>query len=112
MAQIKDLTRMCKYYNICQKCPLCSLCTGLSSSFRKDADEIDEIVDNWVKEHPVKTYAMDFFEKFPDAPKDGNGIPIICMRYIYAGKQLRECLESKVDCLECWNREIKENGSN
>ena len=103
MAQIKDLKRMCEYYDDCEDCPLHIKCTSPENF----SDDTDEIVDKWVEVHPAKTYAMDFFEKFPDAPKDSNGIPIICMRYIYAGKQLRECLESKVDCLECWNREIK-----
>lgn len=103
MAQIKDLTRMCKYYNICQKCPLRSLCTGLPSSFRKDEDEIDEIVDNWVKEHPTKTYAMDFFEKFPNALKVTDGRPEFCRAAIY-GDEI-ECPEG--GCDECWNQEMK-----
>ena len=103
MAQIKDLTRMCKYYNICQKCQLCSSCTGLPSSFRKDADEIDEIVDNWVKEHPAKTYMQDFFEKFPNAPKNNNGTPKICITTIYGDEF--ECLEG--GCKKCWNQEME-----
>lgn len=109
MAQIKDLMRVCRYYNTCQKCPLSSLCTGLPSSFRKDADEIDEIVDNWTKEHPVKTYAMDFFERFPNAPKEYDGIPVPCLTGIYGDdKRLKECaVEGHINCLECWNREMK-----
>ena len=105
MTQIKDLKRMCDFFGDCSKCELfepskvCGVCLF--------PDNIDEIVDKWVKEHPVKTYSMDFFEKFPNAPKDDNGTPIFCIRYIDADKQLRDCLENKVDCVKCWNQEMQ-----
>ena len=104
MAQIKDLKRMCAAHESCKECPLRCDC----SSPNDFSDNADEIVDKWVKEHPVKTYAMDFFEKFPNAPKDDNGTPIFCMRYIYADKKLRECLENNVNCSQCWNKEMEE----
>lgn len=107
MAEIKDLMKMCEFHSDCSKCELFEPFDTCGVSLLPD--NLDEIVDEWVKEHPVKTYAMDFFEKFPNAPKDDDGIPIPCMKYIYADKQFKECLESKVDCLKCWNQEMKEN---
>lgn len=65
MAQIKDLNRMCKFYEDCIECGCYNECRGCG--VYSLPDNLDEIVDNWVKEHPVKTYAMDFFEKFPNA---------------------------------------------
>lgn len=102
MAQIKDLKRMCEYYSDCEDCPLYINCTRPDNF----SDDTDEIVDNWVKEHPVKTYAMDFFEKFPNAPKGRVGEPKTCVNNIY-GIDIN-C--SEIDCVDCWKQEMKENG--
>ena len=99
MAQIKDLKRMCESYKSkCTDCPLCGRCCAFEIS--------DEIVDKWAEEHPVKTYAMDFFEKFPNAPKGKDGGPKPCIKDIYNNLDI-DC--SKSDCVDCWNQEMKEN---
>ena len=100
MASIKDLKRMCNYYNKCDVCPLGnSRCHYVVSSL---PDNTDNIVDKWVQEHPVKTYAMDFFEKFPNAPRSSDGIPQTCWKQVYGdGKYC-----SYDACTECWNREM------
>lgn len=104
MAQIKDLLRMCECYSDCKKCELCD---GYESCGVCDLpDNADEIVDKWVKEHPVKTYAMDFFEKFPNAPKDNIGLPKPCVKSVYGDLEMR-CKECS--CIECWNQKMKEN---
>lgn len=107
MATIKDLTRMCKSFkDNCDGCPLaengsCRICIE-----RYLPNNADEIVDKWVSEHPVKTYAMDFFEKFPNAPRGAEGSPKICPHQIYPEIDVDcRCPE---DCLKCWNQEMKE----
>ena len=100
MAQIKDLKRMCEYYSDCEDCPLYINCTRPDNF----SDDTDEIVDEWVKEHPIKTYAMDFFEKFPNAAKTDNGLPVCCWTHLYGYE-----VECRGECEECWNQEMKEN---
>lgn len=103
MASIKDLKRMCSAYHECEKCPMSKyLCAPEDLP-----DNADEIVDKWVAEHPVKTYAMDFFEKFPDAPKDFDGTPKTCWQYVYGDGQY--CAYDM--CTDCWNREMEENNN-
>ena len=51
MAQIKDLKRMCEAYNNCERCPLS--CKSYAPPYELP-DNSDEIVDKWVKQHPVK----------------------------------------------------------
>lgn len=106
MAQIKDLKRMCATYmdNDCYGCPL-ECFTSLPCDIPNNADEI---VDKWVKEHPVKTYAMDFFEKFPNAPKDIDGKPKTCIKTIYSDVCV-SCSFGAQSCTKCWDREMKEN---
>ena len=101
MAQIKDLKRMCSSHINCLKCELyvndCCRIFDLP-------DNIDEVVDKWVEEHPVKTYAMDFFEKFPNAPKDELGLPMPCVTSVYKDLEMK-CNECS--CSDCWNQEMK-----
>ena len=104
MAQIKNLKRMCNFHSDCSKCELFEPFDTCGVSFLPD--NIDEIVDKWVKEHPAKTYAMDFFEKFPNAPKSKDGLPTFCITNIYEDLKMKcdEC-----SCSDCWNEEMKEN---
>ena len=98
MAEIKDLKRMCAAYDNCLKCELYVGCDRIYNL----PDNVDEIVDKWVKEHPVKTYSMDFFEKFPNALKTESGRPDNCRNLIYGDKS-----GCNHECEECWNQEMK-----
>lgn len=105
MASIKDFKRMCDFYLHCSGCPIKSI---LTCSVYRLPDNADEIVDKWVQEHPAKTYAMDFFSKFPDAQRKATtGIPIPCIRVIYSEFYDKDCPVR--GCSECWNREMIEN---
>ena len=104
MARIKDLKRMCNFYSSCSKCRLFEQCNDNDCGVCFLPDNLDEIVDKWADEHPVKTYVMDFFEKFPNATKTDSGRPIYCRANFY-GDEL-EC--SEYGCEACWNQEMKE----
>lgn len=103
MATLKELKRMCDTYEDCSDCPFGNTCYGDNISALPD--NANEIIDDWVSKHPVKTYAMDFFEKFPNAPKGEKGTPKICPHQIYPEIDADyRCCE---DCLKCWNREME-----
>ena len=57
-------------------------------------------------EFEVPFTAMDFFEKFPNAPRSSDGIPQTCWGHVYGDG--RYCPSDA--CTECWNREMKEDG--
>ena len=100
MASIKDLKRMCNNYPKCENCPMSEYMCALVDL----PDNVDGIVDKWVAEHPAKTYAMDFFEKFPNAPKSVDGTPKACWQNVYGdGKYCAYDM-----CTDCWNREMEE----
>lgn len=103
---VKAKNRMTDICHInCKTCPLFSCNNGRHVTCEKLADDFPEdcvrIVEKWAKEHPLKTYAQDFFEKFPNAPRDRKGLPILCKKKIYGG----EC-SSK--CTNCWNLKMEE----
>lgn len=77
-------------------------------------EEAVQFAEKWAREHPEKkTYAEDFFEKFPKAePKyyDGRGkeqmIPIPCRQHCY-GVVGRKCNGIGCSCSACWNEEME-----
>lgn len=105
MATIYDFLRFtrehCKYV-MCADCPLSSdnnkpriTCYDF---MHQCTDEYNNYILKWIDEHPIKTYADDFFEHFPNASKHHNNYPIACRQHIYGG----EC--NIKTCLACWNQ--------
>lgn len=107
MASIKDLKRMCNTYDECKDCPLSTACSGYAPP-NTIQDNADEIVDKWVSEHPVKTYAMDFLKKFPNARLYGDKTPTACRDFIY-NNGCPKRINIVSDCADCWDMEMKED---
>ena len=117
---IKEFNRMvqlrengyCKI--LCNNCPISKAmdeingkydgCTGFMRLYPEKAVEI---VEQWAKENPVKTYRDDFFEKFPDAGiwKDGNPQTMWCN--VYNKGMCTQ--ERRITCGNCpmWDKEIE-----
>ena len=104
-----EFKRLCDSRTACEagaankeQCPLHSFCR---QSLTIRAEEIITAVENlqkWSDEHPKKTYAQDFLEKFPKAQSDSDGNPYVCRQTIYGG----ECPD--MECDECWNELMEE----
>lgn len=92
----------------CSDCALGQMKNGLGcfcGDFEmKDPEKAEEIVRQWEAKHPQKTYAQDFFEKHPKAPRDGCGNPKPCRIYLYGG----DCTYNG-DCTGCWNEPMEED---
>lgn len=69
-------------------------------------EKAEKIVKQWAKEHPAKTYAQDFYELHPNAPKDNYGTPAACRKYIYGAKDDYDCKTRH--CEACWNEPMEE----
>lgn len=101
-----EVGRLCSSRLACEavahdeRCPLYGFCELKYSKIHiKDAKKAIEILQKWSDEHPKKTYAQDFFEKFPNARSNSDGTPFVCRERIYGG----EC--PVLECDECWNKE-------
>lgn len=76
----------CKAVAHDEQCPLYDFCSLTHSKIcAKDAKKAIEILQKWSNEHPKKTYAQDFFEKFPKAQGNSDGTPFVCRKRIYGG---------------------------
>lgn len=104
------MTNECNAYS-CKDCKLglCYnrhelTCTELEHRYPEEAVAI---VEQWAKEHPVRTYKDVFLEKFPDAERQKNGIPYPCIIH-YFGRKVRPGDCESCSCTYCWNREVEE----
>ena len=112
-----ELKRLCDLHLTCgavahdEQCPLYDFCRLThSQTYVGEAKRAIENLQKWSDEHPKKTYAQDFFEKFPKAPKDKSAkseYPDACRNLIYGGGCPK--IESRIDCCyKCWNEPLND----
>lgn len=77
----KSMKRMCYSGEMCEKCPLYnnfsemgSVCDVLLHIKDEKASMVKSIVEQWSKDHPVKTRQSEFLKRFPNAKLDINGV--------------------------------------
>ena len=114
---LHELKRLCDSRDGCvanadnkERCPMFGICEdALTRICAEDVETAIETVQKWSDEHPKKTYAQDFFEKFPDAPKDEavkGKCPWACRIGIYGGGCPK--IDPEIDCCyECWNEPME-----
>lgn len=129
-ATIYDYNRLCSFYTNCIDCqlygftedncehpadhtPFSCVQLSLKDAYRDGRlDQLNSAILKWCDTHPIKTYADDFFEKFPDAVRSPNtDIPTMCVQHVYPGiieKFGEECPNNGTDtaCKICWKRKM------
>ena len=115
MEFIKARERMCNSYNSCAECPLrkeaCSRFFGISG------DKIVPIVEQWAKDHPIKTRQSVFLEQWPEAAIDEGGSIDICPADLVEGyrksSEGQSCIhvDNYTPCIDCrrefWMQEVE-----
>lgn len=94
-----------------EQCPLFVFCKHpVITRGAEYAKKLIEAIQKWSDEHPKKTYVQDFFEKFPNAPKDKSAkgeYPDACRNLIYGGGCPK--IELRIDCCyKCWNEPMND----
>ena len=89
---VKQLKRMCDYYVNCGDCPAgsyegCSSLNGIAN--------LVPIVEQWAKEHPVKTRQSEFLKQYPEAEIGDDGLLRIAPCQLNV--ELLQC-EAQKDC--------------
>lgn len=115
---LHELKRLCDSRDECvanaankEDCPMFGICKLMRSKISaKDAEKAIEIVQKWSDEHPKKTYAQDFLEKFPEAQRNWGGVPFVCRKRIYGGihSATSEGCDDTKACYRCWNKTMEE----
>lgn len=104
---LKAKSRMTKNCDIpCMECPFYLYIETSCKDFeRSHPEKAVELVEEWGKEHPEKTYLYIFKEKFPEIKsREENGVPrtrfgLICRNDMFGIEE--KC--AGVDCTSCWN---------
>ena len=114
---LHELKRLCDSRIDCvadatnkERCPMFGYCVDTPTKIDiEDATRVTEIVQNWSDKHPKKTYAQDFFKKFPKAQSDSDGTPFVCRKTIYGEVPPKdeEC-DRRGACKNCWNETMEE----
>lgn len=108
---VKQRNRMCNYYVNCSECPVgqYKVCTSIVG-----IPKLIPIVEQWAKEHPVKTRQSEFLKIFPEASMLNDEYLNICPAQISSECRDREtggCYDPGMDCGKCkhdfWLKEIE-----
>lgn len=93
---LKARSRMCND-NVCEgDCPLFYCC---NDRIDDNMVELVSIVEQWAKEHPVKTRQSEFLSQWPDAEIGDDGFPSVAPCQLY--KDMEEKNEDGVCCKNC-----------
>lgn len=114
----KSMKRMCYSGEMCEKCPLYnnfsemgSVCDVLLHIEDEEASKVKSIVEQWAKDHPVKTRQSEFLRMFPKAEMKDDYL-WMCPKYInYDYNPEENCHE--ISCSDCkrkfWLTEVTDN---
>ena len=93
---LKARSRMCND-NVCEgDCPLFYCC---NDRIDDNMVKLVSIVEQWAKEHPVKTRQSEFLKQWPDAEIGDDGYPSVAPCQLY--KDMEEKDENRVCCKNC-----------
>lgn len=107
----KERKRMCKSFRYsCDGCPLQGgPCTDINRMNDSDLERIVVKVEQWSKEHPLKTRQSVLLEQWPNCMMNEDGIVKICPRNL---DRMYVCdFSNSVDCTDCrhkfWMQEVE-----
>lgn len=93
---LKAFGRLCNNYPCGDNCPLIDSC---------DDESVDGYVrkvytvEQWAKEHPIKTRQSEFLAKYPEAEIGDDGYPSVAPCQLY--EDMKEKNEDVVCCKNC-----------
>lgn len=110
---LKTAYRMCDTYGReCDSCRARNACFSNPTDRRRNPEGVVAAVEQWGKDHPVKTRQSEFLERFPNAQMV-NIERTFCVAYFDSTKKCKENIPSDEQCIACrykfWNEEVTDN---
>lgn len=110
---MKERRRMCDYYSRCFEYPMADEPNcNIEEMSDEELENFVNAVEQWSKEHPLRTRLQDFLEKYPDAELHPDRRPLICCARLgyreYCGKGFGsdDCFSQ---CRDCWNMPVEDD---
>lgn len=111
----KTVNRICKNQSGCEKCTISKngMCMiGFDDDSTKSIEETVSKVEQWAKDHHVKTRQSELLKMFPNAKTDGGAI-IFCPRNFLPEGEGEAYCEKHEKCRDCrkdyWLAEVTDN---
>ena len=105
----KQFARYCSS-SYCGACNIVDYCKTKTKDGR-DAEKIVREIEQWAKDHPVKTRQSEFLKMFPNAQMV-NIEHTFCIAHFDSTKVCKESNPSNEKCIACryrfWNEEVSE----
>lgn len=115
---IKEINRLCEAQEDCKDCPLIghacdvNMATIMSCYNIESVQKMVQIVEQWAKDHPVKTRQSEMQKIFPDV-RIASGAIYLCPRYFLPKEARDEYCKKHETCEECrkdyWLTEVTDN---
>lgn len=102
---LKNHYRMCTSSSECDECKAFKCCS-FGSLKPSNPEELVKVVEEWAKEHPVKTRQSEFLKDFPNALKYDDGSLLICPKNVDASLICRGT-SCKICSNKYWSQEIE-----
>ena len=109
---LNEGTRMCNSYEVCVGCPMEQ--TDDCCMVKMNLKQMISIVEQWIKEHPVKTRQSEFLKQWPDAEIGDDGHPSVDPCQLHkemTNVEVHDGYCNKYGCDECrrdfWLKEIE-----
>ena len=108
---LMERRRMCDSYRHCDGCPLeGGKCVVSDVAFDEDYKRIIAAVDQWSKEHPIKTRQSVFLKQWPDAKVFVDGVIDLCPQELNSHYPCQST-DYKMRCQTCrrefWMKEVE-----
>lgn len=109
---VKTQYRLCRSKDNCSECPLQDKENrGCIMDTIEYVEKAVQIVEQWAKEHPVKTRQSEFLKMFPNAHKSGRVLDICPQTLNIEYMPPKRC--ENIFCSDCktdyWNEEVTDN---
>ena len=110
----KTVIRLCKNQSGCAKCPIWEkgMCmAGFDDDSVECIEETISIVEQWAKDHPIKTRQSEFLKMFPKVPMKDDVIDICPATVVKGLRNAEHC--NHILCKDCrktfWLMEVADN---
>lgn len=109
---LRKAHRMCSVYVGCNGCPCeADTCFISGTDCRKNPENVVAAVEQWSKDHPIKTRQSEFLKQYPNA-QIKDDVLWMCPKYIsYDYRPEENCHE--ISCGDCkrkfWLTEVTDN---
>ncbi len=105
---VKTVRRLCASHSDCDTCKLYGNDGCMFSFMEKEPEKAVLIVEQWAKEHPVKTRQSEFLKMFPKAAKSGRVLDFCPKDFNIDYMPPKRC--ENISCSACktdyWNEEV------